>query len=185
MKLFKISLIFASLINIGTASSMQLPAIQLESDHTYSISRLDSARDYPAVEKILMENYSTLVDPNYKIFNYSESEKEKRMREKLQDSRFTYLIIRNNQNTVCGFIGYRSSFSDKNVIFIDSLGVKQEYKNKGYGKKLIEHIVNETRTQGYDRISLYPSKEAIPFYQKLGFIQQEKYNPTGEWLKQI
>lgn len=41
MKLFKISLIFAlSLINIGTASSMQLPAVQLESETSDSIGKV-------------------------------------------------------------------------------------------------------------------------------------------------
>ncbi|MBP3775205.1 MAG: GNAT family N-acetyltransferase [Bacteroidaceae bacterium] len=58
------------------------------------------------------------------------------------------------------------------VLEIQNLAVAQEYQGKGYGKRLIEYVVNHYKNQ-YKvlQVGTGDSPLTIPFYEHCGFVQ--------------
>lgn len=62
-------------------------------------------------------------------------------------------------------------------VYINDICIKEEYRNKGIGKKLLESIKNWAMIRGLEYVELNvltENKDAIKFYQKLGFIESQK-----------
>ncbi len=89
--------------------------------------------------------------------------------ESLKNSLTKYVVIED-----IGFIGY-SVYYERSEI--DYLYVIEEYRNKGYASKLLEHVINK----GLHNITLEVSEDnisAINLYKKFGFeivSKREKY----------
>lgn len=58
-----------------------------------------------------------------------------------------------------------------NYQYIDSLFVKEEYRNKGIGSSLLTRLLNDYNEQ---TIKLSSSKDALRFYKKQGFTDVDK-----------
>lgn len=90
------------------------------------------------------------------------------------------LFSDNNKDYICnnGGLIYSAYFNNEIVgviyindnFYIDSLFVKEKYRKKGIGKKLIKILLHEFRDK---EISITSSKEALEFYRKLNFIEKE------------
>lgn len=52
---------------------------------------------------------------------------------------------------------------------IEDVIVNSNYRSKGYGKKLIKHIVDYCKINKFYKISLACKEELIPFYKKNNF----------------
>jgi N-acetylglutamate synthase-like GNAT family acetyltransferase len=102
-----------------------------------------------------------------------------------------YLVAINNENTVCGIIGWRGNihkilvpYAKKKAVELYDLFVLKKCKNLGIGNNLIERFLNEA-SKNYEEVVFVSAerwKDAWPFYDKLrfnrvGFIRSEK---TGE-----
>ena len=81
-------------------------------------------------------------------------------------------------NLIVGYISVFYKNSSKNgyrhqkEIIIDALGVKEEYRNQGIGRKLLEFIKEYAIKHGYTNLKLTVNEEnenAIHLYEKLGF----------------
>ena len=99
-----------------------------------------------------------------------------------QGLEFSY-VLRNQTNEDVGRIISRNYFEEK-VIVIDSFCVSQRWRNKGFGKALLQCVILEAQSKGYKYITVIPqpsevyddiptmSKDTIiEVYRKLGFTE--------------
>lgn len=73
---------------------------------------------------------------------------------------------------------------------IGGLFIKYNQLRKGYGKKLMDFIEDYAKKKGIKKVKLYPTKNAMKFYKKLGYKVTKKdywngpgfraYSPTME-----
>jgi len=66
---------------------------------------------------------------------------------------------------------------------IHELAIKQEYKGKGIGKKLMETAEEYLKSKGHEKFGLWVgenNKKAIKFYEKLGYKKRDKF---GIWIR--
>ena len=68
-------------------------------------------------------------------------------------------------NKIIGFVEFQG---DRKEIEIITLGIKKDYQNKGYGKRLINFLINKNYKNIFLEVSLSNLK-AISFYKSLGF----------------
>lgn len=64
------------------------------------------------------------------------------------------------------------------IMMVDSVETVPEYRNQGYGKKLMEEVIAFSRTQDVDSIELVVSQDnetAIQLYEKAGFKRTAKF----------
>lgn len=81
-----------------------------------------------------------------------------------------FIKVLHEEQTIAAFITY--FFSDAHTIHIELLATSKKFRGKGYGKKLIEYVVNSLSDQHYTSIELYvytTNSSAIGFYKHLGF----------------
>lgn len=92
-----------------------------------------------------------------------------------------------------GTAGYcKSRFSDFDGFGeIVSIYLLPQYIGKGYGKKLVDAVINELSKLGYRDIFLWVLEEnhrARKFYEKFGFVRSERYlddNIGGKKLREV
>ena len=67
----------------------------------------------------------------------------------------------------------------KNTLYLDSLHIKDEYKGKGVGTKIINHLKEYARGKGYKGVSvsiICGNDRARNLYTKLGVVHLNDYN---------
>lgn len=87
-------------------------------------------------------------------------------------------------------IGYSAIYPmSENEWMLDKLYVKPESKGKGFGGKLMEHVMGviEDETGGNYRVTLNVNRrnDAVGFYQRYGFEITDKWDRTiadGRWV---
>ncbi|MCR8845329.1 GNAT family N-acetyltransferase [Paenibacillus sp. SC116] len=99
------------------------------------------------------------------------------MMRKLKDKEFIVAI--NDQNETVGWLRYGyfwDLFPFMNMLYFDDA-----YRNKGYGRQLVEFWEAEMRTMGHNQVmtSSQSNEEAQHFYRKLG------YKDSGSLLMDI
>ena len=52
---------------------------------------------------------------------------------------------------------------------IRSMGVKEEYRSKGFGAIIINYLERIAKQNGVSKIFLHARENAIPFYEKMGY----------------
>lgn len=55
---------------------------------------------------------------------------------------------------------------------------KKEARRKGYGRRLMEHLVAEGRRRGLYQLELHATADGEPLYRQLGFVE-----PECPWLE--
>ncbi len=68
----------------------------------------------------------------------------------------------------------RLQFIDKTTGQIRSMGVKEEYRTKGFGAVIINYLEETAKAKGLNKIFLDARENAIAFYQKMGYQTTEK-----------
>lgn len=89
------------------------------------------------------------------------------------------LILRDDNKEVIGVLNAFTAFSE---IYIDDMWVETSSRGKGYGKKLIDSLLQHFEGKGFNNINLCTSAFQAPeFYKKCGFklefIRENKQNP--------
>lgn len=78
-------------------------------------------------------------------------------------------------DTLLGFVSLFGSISTAEggpVALVQDLVVAQEFRGRGYGKRLLRHTIAEANARGFHRITLVPESlppEARRFFQNHGF----------------
>lgn len=128
-----------------------------------------------------MDKYYCEILPLFKI-KYN-SNKNKYMKQSYDfvdkiDINDIYVLEVNNN-----IVGTISKWDNKGEITLVNFYIKEEYRNKGYGTKLLQKIINNINTN-YCVLSVYKDNQrALEFYYKFGFkfIQKEDTD-VGELL---
>lgn len=100
------------------------------------------------------------------------------------NSDLIFVLYENNQPI--GFmISYinekRNKQENKNVVYIEEIAILKEYRNKGYGCKAIEFVLDKDNGMDIARLHVYRHNEiAYRLYKKLGF---NEIKSIGYWIK--
>lgn len=61
---------------------------------------------------------------------------------------------------------------EKGDFYIAEIAVDKKYRSKGYGRKIIEDVLNHAKNNGYKRVTLdvdFRNEKAKLLYERLGF----------------
>ena len=76
-------------------------------------------------------------------------------------------------NKVIGCTALEKANSE--VCYFERLAVLKEYRNRGLGRSLVDHVLAEAKSMGYKRISvgiIAAHNELKQWYCKIGFIEE-------------
>jgi ribosomal-protein-alanine N-acetyltransferase len=95
------------------------------------------------------------------------------------------MIIMDKSNKTLGFLIYLKLCEEEYEIL--DIGIKQEYRNKGYATKMLEKfenaLIEQSKSEGQNKVFLEVSAQnlsAIGLYEKKGFI---KYGTRKNYYK--
>lgn len=93
-----------------------------------------------------------------------------------------YILEVNNSS-----IGTIMEWNNKGEVTLCNFHIKKEYRNKGYGKKLIDYMLNNSK-DGYVVLSAFQfNNNAINFYKHIGFeeihISETKFGKMIWFIK--
>lgn len=85
------------------------------------------------------------------------------------ENKEVYVVEENEK--IIGWLRY-SLFWD-NIPFMNMIYFMEKYRNKGFGKLLVNYWENEMKLKGYKNVltSTQSNEEAQHFYRKLGYIE--------------
>ena len=102
-----------------------------------------------------------------------------------KDSKCHYYLIYDN-NICVGITGIYAYEKDNINAWLGFFGIKEEFRNKGYGKFALELTEEYAKDMGYKIMRLFTDRLdndlAINFYKKYGYVF-EKYDSDEEFLK--
>ena len=88
------------------------------------------------------------------------------------------------------FLNY-STWQGKHGIYLEDLFIKPEFRGKGYGKALLQHLARVCDERGYGRFQWWVldwNSPAIEFYKSLGAVAMDEwtvYRVSGDSLKKL
>ena len=88
------------------------------------------------------------------------------------------------------FLNY-STWQGKHGIYLEDLFIKPEYRGRGYGKALLQHLAKICEERGYGRFQWWVldwNSPAIEFYRSLGAVAMDEwtvYRVSGQALKDL
>ena len=88
------------------------------------------------------------------------------------------------------FLNY-STWQGKHGIYLEDLFIKPEYRGRGYGKALLQHLAKICEERGYGRFQWWVldwNSPAIEFYRSLGAVAMDEwtvYRVSGQALKEL
>ncbi len=142
-----------------------------------------------SIEKLDINDYKKCNN----IWDMKRCEYTDKFRKEIENGNRVVFIYKINRNFI-GEIAYVLDMNDSDYtipgqrIYISRLIVKKEYRNKGIGGILIDHILNEIRIMGYKEASIGVDKDnltALHLYKKKGFTNVifEGRDEYGEYYK--
>jgi ribosomal protein S18 acetylase RimI-like enzyme len=146
--------------------------------HTYiestpSIKPFNYVNDFKAVDAILKAEWRKLFGTNVYDINIVnlmfKHQKPGDINARASHLRCNVLVNENKE--IIGFITYY--FPVLTVCHIELLAVKAEKQSKGFGKALVNALIESLKSTGCKRIELYVftnNPKAIDFYKRMGFI---------------
>lgn len=133
--------------------------------------------DYEEVKEIFREVHNLHLENRPDIYKNGDSLPIEVFKEFLNDNDYLNYVYIVDNKVIGALISIIKTTMDNSIVkahkicFIDSLGIKEEHRHQGIGKKLYEHLKNEIKSQNIDAIELNVwgfNKNAINFYESLG-----------------
>jgi|TARA_A100001011_G_C14122247_1_gene761759 GNAT superfamily N-acetyltransferase len=117
-------------------------------------------KDFSSVQKLLIDGFSKNFYKNINL-NFINNQ-----------SNFGFIAV--NNETIIGFASIHIIEKlNRRSCLIEDVVVDKSERGKGVGKLLIEHLINFSKSKSCDKIILNSKESNIPFYNKLGFVQNE------------
>ena len=88
---------------------------------------------------------------------------------------FLFTLIKTEQNKIIGM--GRVITDGVSDAYIQDLFILEEYRFKGLGKKLVDHLVKNTNSKGIKWIALIAEPGSKIFYERLGFKVMSDHIP--------
>lgn len=88
------------------------------------------------------------------------------------------------------FLNY-STWQGKHGIYLEDLFIKPEFRGRGYGKALLQHLARLCNERGYGRFQWWVldwNSPAIEFYKNLGAVAMDEwtvYRVSGQALDEL
>jgi GNAT superfamily N-acetyltransferase len=88
------------------------------------------------------------------------------------------------------FLNY-STWQGKHGIYLEDLFIKPEFRGRGFGKALLQHLAKVCDQRGYGRFQWWVldwNSPAIEFYKSLGAVAMDEwtvYRVSGDPLKKL
>lgn len=97
-----------------------------------------------------------------------------------EDNNYGFVAIKDNK--VIGFALFGlmlkpSNFISPEVTYVSEMIVKEGYRSKGIGEKLLKKIIEFSKTRGIDKIELEitnANERGIEFYKRMGFYDYSR-----------
>ncbi len=81
-----------------------------------------------------------------------------------------------HENRVCGYIwAYPHQFREERRMYISEIHIEENYRNRGYGKMLLEAVEAKAKEKGLGALYLHAeadNKSAIRLYESCGYIEE-------------
>lgn len=117
-------------------------------------------KDFSSVKNLLIDGFSKNFDNDINL-NFINNQ-----------INFGFVAV--NNETIVGFASIHIIEKlNRRFCLIEDVVVDKNERGKGIGKLLIEHLINFSKSKCCDKIILNSKESNIPFYNKLGFIQNE------------
>ena len=117
-------------------------------------------KDFSSVKNLLINGFSKNFDNDINL-NFINDQ-----------SNFGFVAV--NNETIIGFASIHIIEKlNRRSCLIEDVVVDKNERGKGIGKLLIEHLINFSKSKSRDKIILNSKESNIPFYNKLGFVQNE------------
>ena len=104
----------------------------------------------------------------------------------IDNSKQSQFFLLMNKDTCVGITGIYSYKNDRDNAWLGFFGIKQLYRNKGFGKKALRITEEYASSLGFKFMRLFTDKEnndlAINFYKNLGYTFED-YDNNDEALK--
>ena len=97
----------------------------------------------------------------------------------ISDKYFEFSITISSDNQIVGVLSGYTVFSE---VYVENIVIHRNYREKGYGKKLLKFLEDKFENEGYNNINLSTSEFQAPtFYEKCGykleFVRKNNINP--------
>jgi ribosomal protein S18 acetylase RimI-like enzyme len=81
-----------------------------------------------------------------------------------------WLLMEDNVIAATGTVIFEQKFIHDNSFLghIEDICVKNKYQGKGYGKKIIDKLVEQAKEKGCYKVTLVCNENVKPFYEKCG-----------------
>ncbi len=99
---------------------------------------------------------------------FSEPWSENSLGDELSNETARFYVLRDSEN----LLGYIGANNICNEVYITNIAVNEKYRSKGYGQKLVNHLIKQCETEKAFFITLEVRKsneKAIKLYEKCGF----------------
>jgi len=117
-------------------------------------------KDFLSVKNLLINGFSKNFDNDINL-NFINDQ-----------SNFGFVAV--NNETIIGFASIHIIEKlNRRSCLIEDVVVDKNERGKGIGKLLIEHLINFSKSKSCEKIILNSKESNIPFYNKLGFVQNE------------
>lgn len=120
------------------------------------------------LEKVLLQDLKEIVEIITEEFPFSPFDFES-LKAKLKDETFELLKLAENEELI-GFI--EIELMEDDVARINGLAVKEEFKNKGFGKKILKEALKHLKEEEIETAIVFvkqENKKAKELYKKTGF----------------
>ena len=135
---------------------------------------IEKTKDYSEIKKIMLE----LKQSFYSKEVANDSSIEILAKKFCENAEF---FIAKQDGKIAGFISFYCNDYFSKTAFISMIIVDEKCQGKGLGKVLMKHAIDYCRTQKMKCLKLEvacSNKNAISFYEKLGFVKSEQKNDS-------
>ncbi len=87
-----------------------------------------------------------------------------------------YVLLLNENNQLLGMAWIKKGLED--VCLLHNVEIKEKFRNKGYGKELMTHILNVVKSKNYKSVQLMVKENnlfAVRLYSSFGFKEIRRH----------
>jgi len=140
-----------------------------------------NVEDIGLVLPLYIEYYNT-----YEDSCWTEQTAKKRIKQVLTIEDSFSLIMKDDNDTVCGFVmGYFKQYDDIIGYTLEEIVISYQYQNRGLGSMLLAELESKVREAGAACIELQAVNDEMheTFYGKAGFSNAKNFIMKVKWFE--